>query len=553
MARQDEAATVTQAHDRVSEERTSFFSNKWFLLVVFCLVQVSTTTDNMALSNAISAIVKSFQTSVATLQTANAIYPLVAGATMVVFGLLGVLWGWKRLLQLGVLALVAGEVIAATSPGVIVFTYVARVLAGLGASMAIPAILALTANLYQGRELTIAFGALGAASGIAAAVGPVGSGLVIVWLGWRWAFWMLAGLFALGFLGTLGLKVQPERTPSASFDVLGALLAAVSLVALTFGLLQVSSWGLVTPVHAPFTILGISPCLFLLVASSVVFFLFLGWERHRETGGYTVVMPQAFLKTPEVRAGLYMNAIVFFVMGSFSFVVITFLQIVVGFDAVRSGAVFSIYAVGMVIFSIGTPIMFRGASPRRICQAGILVLTFSSVWLAVGLERSATNLGLLVGLFLAGVGCGLLASQCSAVIAAAVPRSLAEQSGGVQGTARNVGQALGVAIVGAILIGGLTQSIKHQARLDKFIGPETQARIALVKEATFVSNEDAMRFLKAQKVPQQEAAQLMGINQRARLRAARLSVLGMGALCLFFLFPTAGLPHRERRETDQEV
>ncbi|MFH0958287.1 MAG: MFS transporter [Pseudomonadota bacterium] len=531
-----------------SEERMNFFSSKWFLLVVFCLVQVLTTTDNMTLSNAMSAIVESFHTSVAALQTANAIYPLVASATMIVFGLLGVRWGWKRLLQLGVIALAVGEVIAAASPGVIVFTYIARVLTGLGASMAIPAVLALTANMFQGRELVFAFGALGAASGIAAAAGPVGSGLVIVGLGWRWAFWILAGLFVLTFFGTLGLQVQHNRPTSANFDVLGSILATVGLVTLVFGLLMVTSWGLVTPVHAPFTIFGISPCGFLLVGSAFVFFLFLGWERHRESSGLSVLMPRAFRNTPEVRAGLYMNAVVFFVMGSFSFVIITYLQIVLAYDAVQSGAVFSVYAVGMVVFSMGTPAMFKGVSPRRICQGGILVLAFSSLWLAYGLQTSVTNPSLLVGLFLAGVGSGLVASQCSSVIAVAIPQSLAEQSGGVQGTARNVGQTLGVAIVGAILIGGLTQSIKDQVHIDKLVGPEMQARIALVKEANFLSNQDARRYLEAQKLPQEQVAQLMDINQRARLQAARMSVLGMGALCLLFLFPTASLPHQERRE-----
>ncbi len=543
--KQDEAITTTPSRDPVSEVRMGFLSNKWVILSVFCLVQVSTTMDNTALSNAISAMVASFHTSVAALQTASAIYPLVAGATMVVFGMLGLLWGWKRLLQLGLLALVAGEVIAAASPDVIVFTYVARVLAGLGASMAIPAVLALTAKLYQGRELVTAFGALGAANGVAAAAGPIGSGLVIVGMGWRWAFVILAALFVLGFLGTFGLKTEHERAPAVRLDAVGALLATISLVALIFGLVQISSWGIATPIHAPFTIFGLSPCIYLLVGSAVVFWLFLAWERDRESKGHSVLMPQAFLKTPAVRAGLYMNAVVFFVLGSFSFVLITFLQIVVGYDAIKSGAVFSVYAVGMVIFSLATPIILKGVSPRRVCQAGIILLAFSSYWLAFGLETSATNPSLLVGLFLAGVGCGLLASQFSAVIAGAVPQSLAEQSGGVQGTARNVGQAVGIAVVGAILIAGLTQSIKHQTSLDKVIGPQTQARVALVKEARFVSNDDARRFLEDLKVPQQQAVQLMYINQRARLSAARMSVLGMGALCLLFLFPTTGLPHNK--------
>ena len=546
-------ADATKDTGQNAGQKPGFFSNKWFVLGVFCLVQISTTTDNTALSNAISAIVTTFHTSVAALQVANAIYPLVAGATMIVFGMLGMLWGWKRLLQLGLLVLVGGEVLAAISPNVVVFTYVARVLAGLGASMAIPAVIALTASLYKGKDLALAYGALGASSGVAAALGPIGSGVVIVALGWRWAFVMLAVLFGLAFIGSLGLKAKHVKQPNLTFDGLGALLASVSLVALIFGLLQISSWGFIEPVHAPFTIIGVSPCAFLVLGSLILFWLFLRWEAFHEGRGKSVLMPQVFIHTPVVRQSLYMNAVVFFVMGSFSFVVITFLQIVVGFDAIKSGAVFAVYAVGMVVFSIGTPMMFKRTSPRRLCQAGILILGFSSAWLAFGVERSATNPALLVGLFLSGVGCGLLASQFSTMIAGAIPQSLAEQSGGVQGTARNVGQALGIAIAGAILIGGLTSSVKDQTKLNHAIGAQVKDKVALVKEYAFVSNEAAEQYLQKYKVPPKDVAQLIDINDRARLRAARLSMLGMGALCLLFLLGTAKLPHGPKREDEAEA
>lgn len=526
-------------------------SKKWFALGVFCLIQISTTTDNTALSNAISAIVTTFHTSVAALQTANAIYPLVAGATMIIFGMLGLLWGWKRLLQAGLLVLVAGEILAALSPNVVLFTFVARVLAGLGASMAIPAVIALTASMYKGKDLALAYGALGASNGIAAAAGPVGSGLVIVGLGWRWAFVMLAALFAIAFFGTFGVKVERGKKSSTGLDAVGAALASLGLVALIFGLLQISTWGFIDPIHAPVTIFGLSPSPFLMLAGVVLFWVFLRWEAFYEARGNSALMPQAFLRTPAVRASLYMNAVVFFVMGSFSFVVITFLQIVVGYDAIKSGAVFTMYAAGMVIFSIGTPMMFKRASPRRICQAGILMLALASAWLAFGLDKSATNPSLLVGLFLAGVGCGLLASQFSNVIAGAIPQSLTEQSGGVQGTARNVGQALGIAIAGAILIGGLTSSIKKQSQLDKAIGGEVEDRVALVKQYSFVTNQAAEAYLQKYKVPPQAIVQLVEINQKARLRAARLSVLGMGGLCLLFLFATPKLPHGPKREGEE--
>ena len=123
----------------------------------------------------------------------------------------------------------------------------------------------------------------------------------------------------------------------------------------------------------------------------------------------------------------------------------------------------------------------------------------------------------------------------------------------MQGTARNVGQALGIAIAGAILIGGLTSSIKKQSELDKAIGGDLDDRIALVKQYSFVTNQAAEAYLEKYKVPPKDMVQLVHINEKARLRAARLSVLGMGGLCLLFLFATPKLPHGPKREEEEAV
>lgn len=103
--------------------------------------------------------------------------------------------------------------------------------------MAIPAVIALTSSMYKGKDLALAYGALGAASGVAAALGPIGSGVVIVELGWRWAFVILACLFGLSLVGSMGIPTHHRRRPNLTFDGVGAVLASVSLVTLIFGLL----------------------------------------------------------------------------------------------------------------------------------------------------------------------------------------------------------------------------------------------------------------------------------------------------------------------------
>ena len=142
-------------------------------LIVLMFTQIGTSGDNAVLSVATNALISALHASMNDIQLANMVYSLCAGAFMVAGGMLGIIIGWKKNFRIGVILAIIGELMLAISTNVVMFTWGGRLLVGLGASFMIPSVLGLIPGIYSGKERVFAFGAIGAATGIAAGAGPL--------------------------------------------------------------------------------------------------------------------------------------------------------------------------------------------------------------------------------------------------------------------------------------------------------------------------------------------------------------------------------------------
>ncbi len=523
----------------------------WLPLALFCFIQIGTTADNAILLNATSALIQSFQATVTQVQIADAMFPLCASLLMIIGSFIGLLLGWKRILQLGLLILVLGELLAVLSTNIQIFTYAARILAGIGASLATPAVLGLVPNLYHGRLRAIAFSAIGASNGLAAAIGPVAGGFTIISFGWRVGFIALAVLFAIALCGSMIIQSVPRPQKRPHFDIVGALLLLIITASLFIGLLMMNEWGLITPRRAPFCIFGFPPPLFLIALGVLTFIVFVYWQKHLEARGINTLLPSILIKNLQVRAGLYLILLVFMIMGSFSFLIITYLQVVVSMNALHTGIALSAYAMSLAIFSMLTPLVFKHLSPRILCRLGIIMIIASCFMIADELHLITASLTLFLGLFVAGAGSGLIVSQASIAITHAIKQSDAEQSGGIQGTMRNLGLAIGVSISGVILIAALTTSAKTMTNALPSLSTPVKNHIDLIKDVPFLSNQQVATILTQQGFPEQTRNILIHVNADARLYAARLTLLVMAILFFLFLFPTRHLPSSSLMEDDE--
>ena len=434
-------------------------------IIILILAQMGATGDNGALSLSATALTQELHATTSEIQLANMVYPLVGGAFMIAGGLMGTTIGWKRTFRIGILLCAAGEVTLACAPNMTVFIWVGRVLVGFGASFMIPSVLGLIPLLYHGSNRMVAFGCIGAASGLSALL-PLVLGVVLEAAGMHVTFLVLAAYFLILFLASFLLPAINQTDEKLRFDGVGVVLAASGLFLFLVSISSISSWGLIEPLSGcPFTIFGISPALPIALVGLLVLIALVPIEKRIETKNGVALLPQSFLKTPQVLAGLVANALMFFFMGAQSILMAPYLQLVSGWTPIEVGVISIVTGVPTFALALGIPKLLPRANPRHVLQFGYLAMAAALIIMAASVTSDGSNaVAVYLGAFMAGVGAGAVSSHASNVVALALPERDASQSGGIQSTMRNVGQAMGVALLGAILLLRHHQRGPHERR-----------------------------------------------------------------------------------------
>ena len=235
----------------------------WGVITMLAAAQFIMVLDTTVMNVSITQVAEDLNTTVVGLQTAITMYTLVMAAFMLLGGKLGDKWGAKRAFWIGLLIYGAGSLTTALSPTLGVLLVGWSFVEGFGAVLVIPAIAALTAATYSGRQRALAYGILGGVSGASAALGPLIGGWVTTYYSWRLVF---AGETVVVLALMLFLRLIPATAGRKSkLDLTGAFLSAAGLGAVVFGILRSSQWGWIAPTaSAPFTPLGLSPVIWLI-------------------------------------------------------------------------------------------------------------------------------------------------------------------------------------------------------------------------------------------------------------------------------------------------
>lgn len=448
-------------------------------IIILILAQMGATGDNGALSLSARALTQDLGATTSEIQLANMVYPLVGGAFMIAGGLMGTIIGWKKTFRAGILLCAAGEVALALAPNMTVFIWVGRVLVGFGASFMIPSVLGLIPLLYQGRNRMVAFGCIGAASGLSALL-PLALGIVMEVAGMHVTFLVLAAYFLVVFLVSFSLPKIEQSGDKLKFDGAGVVLAAAGLFMFLIGISSISSWGLIEPLSGcPFKVFGISPALPVAVVGLLILVALVPVEKRVEQKNGVALLPQSFLRTPQVLAGLVANALMFFFMGAQSILMAPYLQLVSNWSPVAVGTISIVTGVPTFALALGIPKLAPKANPRHVIQFGYVAMAVALAIMAISVTPEGSNpVAVYLGAFMAGVGAGSVSSHASNVVALALPERDASQSGGIQSTMRNVGQAMGVALLGAILLLGITNAVRSGAAADSAISSQVDSQIA---------------------------------------------------------------------------
>jgi MFS family permease len=507
--------------------------------------------DTTVMNVSISQVVKDLHTTVPGVQLAITAYTLVMAAFMLTGAKLGDILGRRRVFAIGLVIYGAGSLTTALSPSLPVLLIGWSLVEGLGAVLVIPAIQALTAANYQGRERAAAFGLLGGIAGAAAAAGPLIGGFVTTELSWRVVFASETVVVIALLLFVRRIGDQP-LSRKATLDLTGAALSALGLGLAVFGILKISSWGLFTPTGAltiggtRITPFGLSVVPFVILAGVVVIGLFVRWEQHMSATGREPLLDPGLLRIPQMRAGLSTVVSQYLILAGTFFVIPLYLQLVLGKDALQTGVKLLPISVTMMIAGLVGPRLSNRSSPRRIVEIGFAFLFVSIIGLMATISPSLASAPFAISLAGFGLGVGLVISQLGNVVMSSVDGSRSSEAGGLQGAGQSLGQSLGTALIGAVLLTGLTSGFVHEISTDPAVPTAVVQKIEKASEQglPMVSQAQARSAAEDAGLPPKQVDALVAHYNDAQIAALKRALLCASAFVLVAVWFARGLPGR---------
>lgn len=513
------------------------------VLVTLAAGQFVMALDTTVMNTAIATVAQDLDTTITGIQTAITLYTLVMASLMITGGKVGEIIGRKRAFTIGCVIYACGSMTTALSPNLTVLMIGWSGLEGLGAVLIMPAIVALVASNFGKPDRPRAYGLVAAAGAIAAALGPLIGGLFTTYASWRYVF---AGEVLIVVVILLLARRVADTPPEegVQLDLFGTLLSAAGLGLIVLGILKSGTWGVVQPKPEAPEWLGLSPVIWMILAGGVLLALFVRWETRRLDRGEGALLNPQLLRNVQLRSGVLSFLFMQLVLAGTFFVVPLFLSVALGLSAIETGVRLLPLSLTLLLFAAGVPKVVPDANPRRVVNAGFLLL-FAGLVLLVGLLEVGAGAEVITWpLLLIGSGIGAMASQLGSVTVSAVPDEQSGEVGGLQNTGTQLGASVGTALAGAILISALTASFFAGVQNNPAI-PESLAASAQTELATgvpFVSDKDLEKALDEAGVPQDVATAAVDENEAARIAGLRSALAVLALIALIALLFTRGLP-----------
>ncbi|MEY4437236.1 MAG: hypothetical protein RL100_700, partial [Actinomycetota bacterium] len=444
--------------------------NRWIGLVFISMAISLVIIDGTIVNTIFPSVIKDLALSSTQVQWVQESYVLVFASLLLVWGSVADRIGRRRLLVIGILIFIAASVWAGFSTDA-ASMILARIVQGIGGAMVLPTTLSLVNANFQGKERGIAFAIWGSTIGGMVAVGPVLGGWLATDFDWRWAFNINAPLGVIIIAGLLYFVAESKQVQRAGgIDLVGAGLSVVMFATLVFGLIEGRTYGWfeVNPANQfelfgfKWATTGISVIPVSLIISAIFITLFVLWERKRERAHKNVLLDLGLFHITSFRNGSLAAMIIS--MGEFGliFALPLWLQNVEGLNAVSSGIVLLWLAGGAFLASGVGGALSGKLSPVNAIRIGVFLELIGVAGIAFVASTEGGWGGIAPFLTVYGIGVGLATAQLTGVIMVDVPVEKTGQASGSQSTVRQIGSALGIAVLGTVLFTSTQAAIEKR-------------------------------------------------------------------------------------------
>jgi EmrB/QacA subfamily drug resistance transporter len=425
--------TITAIEHSDIDERVH--ARRWFTLATLCLSLLIIVMDNTILNVAIPSLVRDLGASNSQLQWIVDGYTIVFAGLLLSAGSFGDRRGRKRALRIGIVIFATGSVLSALagSPSNLILT---RALMGVGGALIMPSTLSILINVFRdpkerGRAIAIWAGF----SGLAVAIGPLTGGLLLEHFSWSSVFWVNLPISAAALI--LGHFFVPEsKDPNAPrLDLPGALLSIVGLGSLLFGIIEGPDAGWSSP-----------QVLIAFLVGLVGLGAFVTWEQHSESP----MLDMSFFRNPRFTAANTAITLTFFALFGSLFLMTQYWQFVHGYSPLQAGVRLMPYALVMMLTAPLSARLVERVGTKRVVTAGLTTIATALVFLSF-ISAHSSYPRVIVNMCVMAVGMGLTMAPATESVMGSLPRNKAGVGSAVNDTTRQVGGALGVAVIGSLV------------------------------------------------------------------------------------------------------
>jgi len=427
-------------------------TNPWLVLVVlttgFFMILLDTTIVNVA----IPAMSAGLNTTLDQILWVLNAYILVYAVLLITAGRLGDLYGQRNLFALGLFVFTVASALCGLSQTATELI-LARILQGVGGALLTPQTLAIIASLFPPERRGAAFGIWGAVAGLATIAGPTLGGAIITYIDWRWIFFVNVpiGIFALVATFVIIPDLRPGR--SHGWDIVGVILATAGLFAVVFGLIEGQRYNWAQIGSSVFTIPEV------IGAGAFLVVVFIIWERFQ----VEPLVPLSLFEDRNFAVANWIAAAISFGMLSLFLPITIYLQSVRGFTAFQAGLTLAPMSLTSMVVAPFAGRFADRIGGKYILMTGISVFAIGTGLLTYVAGPDSTWINFLVPAIIAGAGMGMTFAPMTTVAMRNISPRMAGAASGVLNTTRQLGAAIGSAVVGAILQNQLATALHDQA------------------------------------------------------------------------------------------
>ena len=415
---------------------------RWWVLAVLCLSLLIVFVGNSSLNVAIPTLSKHLHASNSQLQWVVAAYSLVFAGLLFSAGAIGDRFGRKGALQVGLLIFLTGSALAAAST-TIHQLIACRALMGAAAALIMPSTLSILVNVFPPHERTKAIAIWAATSGGAGALGPVASGFLLGHFWYGSVFLINIPIVVLALVTGRLLVPRSKDPKQAPLDPVGAVLSTVGIASLVYGLIQAPEHGWAS-----------GPTLTAFGIAAVVLATFVAWELRLDEP----MLDMSLFRNAAFSAGSGGMVLIFLAMYGVMFLITQYFQLILGYSPLGAALRFLPMSPIMVLVATRTPRLAARFGAHRTVAAGMTLVGVGLVMFR-GLGIDTPYLYVLASIVPLTSGIAMAMSPMTASIMSAVPARRAGTGSAMNDATRELGAALGVAVLGSLAASRYSHSI----------------------------------------------------------------------------------------------